>query len=482
MLATVVILFYFLTGYLILIGFHLLSGNLFNPLHPPGSLLPTAEQTVYMLLAALAIGLGHWFFSTRNLVQRIVELIGAQYLDPGDAYHQYFRNIVDEIVIATGSRPLEAMVIPMAGMEAFALADFQGRAVIGVTEGVLARLSRSQIEAVVAHEAAHILSGDCLDVTVTCSLGELYDELFEKIRLGMRHFNRAFILGVFLFVIVGLARGLSMLLRAFISREREYRADALAVRMTRDPQSLAEALKIIGRSWRGMGLPGEMLQSIFIVNPRGDRLDESEGVWADLLSSHPPVRKRVGILLDMLHMSEPELEDRLQDARRASPVVKTTQLSAAMTAVPETAAAGSSGCPCCGKPLQNILYEGAPIQGCPACAGTLVDKRVISRILARQDLEYSPQTLRLCRQILLDAKKHLSLKYPGKYQSWVLACPRCGQKMHREFFQYSYPVEVDRCIYCQTVWFDHQELEILQYLYEHNRELFDSEKSDDDQS
>jgi Zn-finger nucleic acid-binding protein len=47
--------------------------------------------------------------------------------------------------------------------------------------------------------------------------------------------------------------------------------------------------------------------------------------------------------------------------------------------------------------------------------------------------------------------------------------------MRRQFFVYSYPVEIDRCIYCEGVWLDAQELEVLQYLYEHKEEFFDGE-------
>ena len=60
---------------------------------------------------------------------------------------------MDEVSIAIGGRPIEAMVIRSASMNAFALEDFSGRAIIGITEGLLSRLNRAPIEAVVAHEA-----------------------------------------------------------------------------------------------------------------------------------------------------------------------------------------------------------------------------------------------------------------------------------------------------------------------------------------
>ena len=62
---------------------------------------------------------------------------------------------------------------------------------------------------------------------------------------------------------------LGYLLNMFISREREYRADAAAVRMTRNPLALAETLHFLSRSWRGAGFIGSGFEMLCIVNPHG---------------------------------------------------------------------------------------------------------------------------------------------------------------------------------------------------------------------
>ena len=107
---------------------------------------------------------------------------------------------------------------------------------------------------------------------------------------------------------------LSYLLNLFISREREYRADAAAVRMSRNPIALAETLHLLSRSWRGAGFIGSGFEMLCIVNPTATALDESEGFWADLLSTHPPLKKRIDILLAMARVSITELDARA-DAR-----------------------------------------------------------------------------------------------------------------------------------------------------------------------
>jgi len=78
--------------------------------------------------------------------------------------------------------------------------------------------------------------------------------------------------------------------------------------MTRNPVALAEALHLLSRSWRGAGFIGSGFETLCIVNPVATVLDEREGLIADLLSTHPPLRKRMEILLGMARVSVEELD------------------------------------------------------------------------------------------------------------------------------------------------------------------------------
>lgn len=178
------------------------------------------------------------------------------------------------------------------------LADFQGRKVIGITEGLLGKLNRRQIEAVVGHEVAHILSGDCFFSTVTCSLFEFYSSILQRIELvsdlppygidgGTKskinvRMPRFDLYIFFVYSILAITRYLSYLVNIFLSRQREYRADAISARLTRDPLSLAEVLYIISRGWRGAGMPGSSLSSVFMVNPCYSALDEGESFFSNM--------------------------------------------------------------------------------------------------------------------------------------------------------------------------------------------------------
>ena len=525
-----IILFYFLTAFLILLIFE----NYFFRYGSQGQgfILPSYQHILTVFLLASFAAILHWTISTSNLIEKMSLAVGAESLDVKDTYHQYLKNIVEEVSVAIGGRPLEPLVIPSASMNAFALEDFNKRAVIGVTEGLLARLNRSQLEAVVGHEAGHIVSGDCLSTTVACSLSEIYETLLSKIQIGLKD-SRGRGTGplIFIYLVVGVMNFMSKLLRAFISRQREYRADALSVRLTRDPLSLAEALTLISTKWRGEGMPHAKMESIFIVNPTSSPLDESHGFFSDVFSTHPPVQSRVSILADMAHLDEETIEENLKNFQRVSPVaaaeedvqpspllpsrwfaflnetwagpfalgelktnenfkpdtwVRAEDQTATKHAYEEEglidffrAQEGNTGeldCPHCRTPLKEISYEGVPLVKCSYCEGIFVEEDKITRLFIRTDKSFSDETKRLAevamkeKDALVAGQRKMNLG-----NTLILDCPKCHQKMRRQFFVYSYPVEIDRCISCDGIWFDRQELEILQYIYEHKEKFFDGE-------
>jgi len=285
------IIFYFLSLWFIAVivksyfGYQSLSGR--GSFHFSALNFP---QTFITLGFAVVIGYSHWQYTTLNLITKMLGVLNAERLNPNDTYHQMLQNIVEEVSVATGGKKMEVVVIPTIAMNTFAIADFSGRAVIGVTEGILARLTRAQIEAIVGHEAAHIATGDCLATTVTTSLFELYSGLLKGFELLLSGGGRghssfrvrgggAVVLILLVSILLHLTRLLSKMVRLFISRQRVYRADAIAVRLTRDPLSLAEALYAIKYHWRGNGLPAQELEAIFTVNPTFSSLDERNGIF-----------------------------------------------------------------------------------------------------------------------------------------------------------------------------------------------------------
>jgi Zn-dependent protease with chaperone function len=214
----------------------------------------TLPGLLTLLLGSTAVAWLYWRLSRVGAQERLLAAMNAQPLDPNDRFHRRLQNIVDEIAIAGGSARLRCVVVPTVGMNAFAFSDFAGGGTVGVTEGALARLSREQLQGVVAHEATHILSGDCATVTAACLLFGVYSSAMGGLaeleagsgdeepgvgvvpRLGP---GPSFLLAHGVFALLAFA---TALINAAISREREYRADAAAVRYTRDPLGLAQAL------------------------------------------------------------------------------------------------------------------------------------------------------------------------------------------------------------------------------------------------
>lgn len=472
----------------------------------------------FAVLAALLVAGIHFWFSASDTVNTVITSLGAAPPDPGDSVHRVLANVVDEVHVVTGRRrTIRCAVIPSLSMNALAAADLQGNALIAVTEGLLSRLTRPQLEAVVAHEAHHVLSGDCLETTVAASLFGPLSAALENLRYSSS--DRRIVPGLFL---AWLLVQLGNLLNLFISRQREYRADAAAVRMTRNPLALAEALHLLSRSWRGAGFIGEGYQNLCIVNPRATALDETEGLLAYLLSTHPPLRKRLEVLLAMARVPLTELDDRAQAGMAApaagAPVPAFLALdpaqhwegpltAAELAALPwfgpltwiksgqdagadrawkdpalgaiflsrlqeqERIDAGMA-CPACRQPLVVMPYEGTQTFRCAFCAGTLVRTDLLPRIIARTG-SGGPCTERitaLARTVLKENQaRRIYRNYVRQDRAAIpaLACPKCMNPMHRSFYSMSYLIEVDRCSNCGVTWFDRNELEMLQCMIEH---------------
>ena len=144
-------------------------------------LLFSARVVGVLLLVALALSVVYWFAARVGAKGRLLEAMHCRPLERSDRYHRRLANIVEEMRLATGAPRIECVTVPTLGMNAFAFSDLRGGGVVGVTEGALARLSRQQLQAVIAHEFAHILSGSYVTVTVSCLLFGIYSSLADAL-------------------------------------------------------------------------------------------------------------------------------------------------------------------------------------------------------------------------------------------------------------------------------------------------------------
>jgi heat shock protein HtpX len=479
-----------------------------------GSIYTTSNIFLVVFSAILIAGV-HFWFSTSNAVSMVVERLGASAPDRDDGIHRQLLNITAEINVASGRKmPVRCLVIPSLSMNALAVSDLRGDAVIAITEGLLSRLTRPQVEAVVAHEAYHILSGDCLETSVAASIFGVHASAIE----GLGEMSEEDFRSIPLIMVYWALMKLSLLLNMFISREREYRADAASLRMTRDPLAMAEALRVLSRNWTGTGLISSGIEMLCIISPDGTAVDESEGWWADLFSTHPPLRKRIAQLLRLARMSIPEFEKKMaavqvttDEARekvyfaldRKNSWVGPLNLQE-MTALPwltpltwvvegknqAAVKASDSGelrqvlsgrplpppllpsnfiCPSCRQALFKTSYEQTSVFECRSCGGVLVATGKLPRIIARQEQPCTERVMKLARAVITDnQRKKAAAKVAGvkpAYKSGI-NCSKCGNPMFRTFYSSAYLLEIDRCGVCRLTWFDRDELEMLQCLLE----------------
>src|SRR5690606_31788396 len=185
------------------------------------------------------------------------------------------------------------------GINAFAAGYAPSDAAIAVTRGTLERLNRAELQGVVAHEVSHVLNGDMrLNIRLMgvlfgiLVLGIIGRRMLLHSNLGGRNKNAGAVLVVALAVMivgyVGLLFG--RMIKAGISRQREYLADASAVQVTRQTAGLAGALKKIG------GLPsGSKLAAADTEEVSHMLFGDGVG-YSRLFSTHPPLLERIKAL------------------------------------------------------------------------------------------------------------------------------------------------------------------------------------------
>jgi heat shock protein HtpX len=215
-------------------------------------------------------------------------------------------NIVNEMTIAANmSNMPRVYVLEMPMLNAFATGRDISDSSIAVTRAMLEYLNRDELQGVIAHEISHIINRDILLLTfaqVMVGMIELICEAFWRVRIISRdsdsdseNSSASMISTLVGFVAILIAPIATTFMYFAISRKREYLADATAVRLTRNPEGLANALEKIQTTCIGE-LPslGKISAPLYIHNPLG-----LDGDSVDWTSTHPPINKRIEILRQM---------------------------------------------------------------------------------------------------------------------------------------------------------------------------------------
>ncbi|NOZ41441.1 MAG: M48 family metallopeptidase [Planctomycetes bacterium] len=257
-------------------------------------------------LALILLGSSYKVAQLRGGGTSVAENVGGRRIPPNttDPVERRLVNVVEEMALASGVPVPPVYMLPKEqGINAFAAGYSPSDAVVAVTRGTAEQLSRDELQGVIAHEFSHILNGDMrLNIRLIGVLhGILLLGLIGRFLLHSSYYGShrrsskdnsgsvMLLIGIVL-IAVGLIGSLcGNLIKAALSRQREYLADASAVQFTRNPGGIAGALKRIGAAITGSRLQhrnaSEMSHMYF-----------SQGVWegfSGLMATHPPLSKRI---------------------------------------------------------------------------------------------------------------------------------------------------------------------------------------------
>lgn len=233
----------------------------------------------------------------------ILGLAGAREVTATD--EPMINNIVEEMAIAAGLPKPKVAVIETDVPNAFATGMDPKNAAIGVTRGLLTKLNRDELQGVIGHEMSHILNMDTRYMTAVAIMVGLIALVCDVARRmtwvissdsGGRRRDRekgggaaGAILIVIFIILAVLAPIAAQMVRFAVSRQREYLADATAVRLTRNPLGLIGALEKLAAEQQPFAGANRATQHMFIVNPFKTFGPDSTA----LFSTHPPLEARI---------------------------------------------------------------------------------------------------------------------------------------------------------------------------------------------
>jgi Zn-dependent protease with chaperone function len=318
-------------------------------------------------LALIAVGTLIETWNLRDGGDAVARMAGGRPISPAshDLQERRLLNVVQEMAIASGIACPKVYVLDKEdAINAFAAGYNQNEAVVAVTRGTLSRLTRDELQGVVAHEFSHILNGDMrLNIRL---IGVLFGIQMiagfgqHLMDFGTRVWSRRdrdekgpsaqFIMlaiGFALFVIGYIGIFFGRLIKAAVSRQREFLADASAVQFTRNADGIGGALRKIGGLSRTMKLGSrihhpnaEQLSHLFLGAPKTSLIS---GIFA----THPPITERLrrlyGRSVDLL--DAPEMPGAYAPDAQTLPDIPyvASGFSDAMRAAPSAAASVAFG-------------------------------------------------------------------------------------------------------------------------------------------
>ncbi|PIS17173.1 MAG: zinc metalloprotease HtpX [Candidatus Nealsonbacteria bacterium CG09_land_8_20_14_0_10_42_14] len=269
----------------LLLGFFILvigTGYLFSYVYGNSNILYFA-----VIFSVLMSSVSYWFSD-----KIILKMAKAREIKESENPEIY--NILKNLCLKASLPLPKVYLIKEQQPNAFATGRNKNHAVVAVTEGLLAKLSRQELEGVIGHELSHIQNKDMLLQTMVVVLVGFISILSRWFLWGQifggRRNNQGGALAILGLAAAILAPLAAMLIQLAISRKREFLADASAAHLTLNPRGLALALEKIAADRNPMKTAQPATAHLYIVNPL------KGGGIAKLFMTHPPVEERVKAL------------------------------------------------------------------------------------------------------------------------------------------------------------------------------------------
>jgi len=289
---TLFIILTLVVSFLVEVGMHYLADNYDETFPWVGS--------AFALVTFIIAGLQYFSF-TRTGGSGVAESLGARRVSPAttDPMERQLLNIVEEIAVASSLPVPPVYILPARQINAFAAGLSSKDAAVTVTEGCLHILKRDELQGVIAHEFGHVYNGD---MKISMRLAAMVMGFFFLLYLGLRilqfaGFRRDNKKGdptaiiALLFIVGGIVTWFfGSILKAAVSRQREYLADACAVQFTRNPDGIANALRRIAQMTNepsDMPSHGAAFSHMFF---------DDRSAFSGLFNTHPPLEKRIAAI------------------------------------------------------------------------------------------------------------------------------------------------------------------------------------------
>jgi heat shock protein HtpX len=268
------------------------------------------------IVGAIAAGISLLFawFSFYNGDKLVLAVSGARQIEKKDDPQLF--NVVEEMAIAAGVPMPKVYLIEDSAPNAFATGRDPEHGVVAITRGLRDKLTREELQGVIAHEMSHVGNYDIrlmLLLAVLIGTIVMLADFFWRIlyfaprqRGGMSGGDRddrkggnplmliVLILAIILAIIAPI---LAQIIQLAVSRQREYLADATAVQLTRNPIGLANALRKIDADPDVLETANRGTAHLYIANP----IKKFEARASTMFASHPPIKERIARLLALAH-------------------------------------------------------------------------------------------------------------------------------------------------------------------------------------